>query len=49
MLGSGAGKLRGRREMNEAVARVGRRSAKFTMMFGREPFFPLADFIDNGH
>jgi hypothetical protein len=41
--------LGGGREMNEAVARVSLRSAKFTMMFGRKPFFPLADFIDNGH
>ena len=49
MLRRGAGKLRGRGEMNEAVAHIGRRSDEKSLGFGASPQSPLADFVDRRH
>src|ERR1700726_4580648 len=49
VLGGGFGELRRAGEMDEAVARVGRRAEEFSAALGRAPLRLRADFVDRRH
>jgi phage repressor protein C with HTH and peptisase S24 domain len=49
MLCRGPGKLRGRREMDEAIAQIGWRSEKPSFGLGLTPQSLFADLVDRGH